>query len=108
MTYITYFLAGALLSNGIPHLVNGLSGRSFPKRFPFKKSHTENTPVEKLLFSPIANVIWGIINFIAGYLLLNEVGNFSVGLTMDMFVVIIGFSVGSIFLAWNFGRIHSD
>lgn len=108
MTYIAYFLAGTLLSNGIPHLINGLSGRSFPKRFPFKKPHTENTPFEKLLFSPIANVIWGIINFTVGYLLLNGIGNFSVGLTGDMLVATAGFSVCSIFLAWNFGRVHSD
>ena len=53
-------------------------------------------------------MIWGIINFTVGYVLLNGIGNFSVGLTGDMLVATVGFSVCSIFLAWNFGRVHSD
>ncbi len=31
--YVAHIFAGAFLINAVPHLVNGLSGRSFPSPF---------------------------------------------------------------------------
>lgn len=56
------FLAAAFLANFVPHFVNGISGIPFPSPF--------SNPPGRGLSSPLTNVIWAFINFIAGYLLL--------------------------------------
>ena len=108
MTALAYFFAGILFSNGIPHLTNGISGRTFPKRFPFKTVEAPETWFERWFFTPIANVIWGMLNFFIGYLLITHVGTFSIAHTNDLVSVSIGFVACSIFLAWNFGRVHAE
>ncbi len=35
--YVAYFFGGAFLANAIPHLVNGISGRSFKARSPLRR-----------------------------------------------------------------------
>lgn len=60
--YITAFLAGAFLANAVPHFVNGVSGNPFPSPFA--------NPPGKGLSSPLVNVLWGLLNLLAGYLLL--------------------------------------
>ncbi len=60
--YIMVFLAAAFLANFVPHFVNGISGIPFPSPF--------SNPPGRGLSSPLTNVIWAFINFIAGYLLL--------------------------------------
>lgn len=55
------FLSGALLSNAIPHLANGTSGRSFPT--PFSRGRI---PAKS---SPVVNVLWGSFNFALGFVL---------------------------------------
>ncbi len=52
--YLSYFFGGAFLANSLPHLINGVSGRSF--QAPFAK------PPGKGLSSPTVNVLWGFIN----------------------------------------------
>ena len=106
MTYLAYFFAGTFFSNGIPHLTNGISGRRFPKRFPFRKAGEPESTFEKWSSTPVSNVIWGMLNYGIGYLLLEKVGDFSMTHTVDIASVILGFVVCSIFLAWNFGRVN--
>jgi hypothetical protein len=108
MTFIAYFFAGTFFSNGIPHLTNGISGRRFPKRFPFRKAGEPATSFERWSSAPVPNVIWGMLNYVIGYLLVNKVGDFSVAQTADIASVILGFVICSIFLSWNFGRVHSE
>jgi hypothetical protein len=103
---ISYFMSGVFISNSIPHIVNGTSGRKFPERFPFKNSSQKETPLEAFFFSPIANVIWGVLNLSIGFVIANSVGKFRIGLTSDMLVFMIGFTATAIFLAWNMGRVH--
>ncbi|PZF10037.1 hypothetical protein DEJ25_13475 [Curtobacterium sp. MCPF17_011] len=55
-------LAGAVLSNAVPHFVNGISGNPFPT--PFAKPPTVG------LSSPVTNTAWGLSNAAAGYALL--------------------------------------
>jgi hypothetical protein len=54
-------IAGAVLVNGIPHFINGVSGREFPSPF----SGGPGT-----LDSAVRNVWWGALNFLIGGLLL--------------------------------------
>lgn len=53
--------AALLLANGVPHFVNGVSGRRFPTAFSGGPG-TEDTP--------LTNVLWGGGNLIVGGILL--------------------------------------
>jgi hypothetical protein len=103
---IAYFLSGAFIANSIPHIVNGTSGRKFPERFPFKKNGRKESKFEAFCFSPIVNVIWGVINMTVGFVVANSTGTFRIGLTPDMLIFMIGFTSTAIFLAWNIGKVH--
>jgi len=59
--YIAAFFAGALLTNVVPHFVNGISGNAFPTPFA--------NPPGKGLSSPLINVLWALCNLLAGYVL---------------------------------------
>ena len=59
--YIAVFFAGLFLSNTIPHFVSGIMGNSFPTPFA--------NPPGVGLSSPVVNVLWGLFNFIIGYIL---------------------------------------
>ena len=82
--YILYFFAGAFLANGVPHFVNGISGRKFP------------TPFVRPLSSPSVNVLWGFANFVVGSVLLTAFGPFSLGLTFESLAAILGALVMSL------------
>ena len=53
MEFIGAFLAGALLFNAIPHLVQGICGK------------THMTPFS-VTSSPVVNILWGWINLLTG------------------------------------------
>jgi hypothetical protein len=99
MVYLAYFAAGLLLANGIPHFVNGISGHRFQSPFSSPPGVGESPP--------LTNVIWGLANFIIGYLLLVGVGEFQSGLSSDALAVGLGFALMSIILSIYFGRIRS-
>lgn len=92
--YAAYFAAGLILANGIPHFTNGVSGRRFPSPF--------GRPPGVGKSSPLSNVLWGLMNFAAGYLLVSGVGDFEAGLSVDLLVFASGFSLMATFLAWYF------
>ena len=60
--YLLYFVSGCFLANGVPHFVKGISGEPFPSPF--------SSPPGIGLSSPLVNVLWGLLNFAAGYLLI--------------------------------------
>lgn len=96
--YLAYFFGGAFLANTLPHLINGISGRSFQS--PFAK------PPGKGLSSSTVNVLWGFSNLVIAYLLVLRVGAFSL---LDMTQVLTlgaGFLVMSVMHARHFGRFH--
>lgn len=97
--YIAYFGAGLFLANGMPHFVNGISGRKFQNPFASPPGVGES--------SPLVNVIWGIINFLIGYALVFGLGDFTIGLTFDALMVALGFLAASIGLALHFGRVRA-
>jgi hypothetical protein len=98
MDYLAYFAAGLFLTNGIPHFVNGISGRKFQSPFASPPGVGES--------SSLTNVVWGLINFVIGYLLLAGVGDFSAGINLDALFFAIGVVVMALIFSWHFGRVR--
>jgi hypothetical protein len=90
IAYIAHFIAAAFLTNGIPHFVNGVSGRRF--RTPFAMPS-----------SPTANVVWGWANFLIAFLLFANVGPLYIGTPGDTIFVAAGMLLTGILLARIFG-----
>jgi hypothetical protein len=98
MDYLAYFAAGLLLTNGVPHFVNGISGRKFQSPFASPPGVGESPP--------LVNVIWGMANFILGYVLVAGVGDYAGGLTSDALMVGSGAILMALILSWHFGRVR--
>ena len=96
--YLAYFLAGVFLANGVPHFVHGISGKRFQSPFASPPGGGET--------SPLVNVIWGLVNFIIGYVLNFEVGNFSFGFTLASLMAGLGAIITALALSWYFGRVR--
>jgi hypothetical protein len=96
IAYIVHFFAAAFMTNGIPHFVNGASGRSFPT--PFAGSALAR------LSSPQVNVIWGWINFLIAFLLFANIGPLYIGTPGDTLFVAAGVLVTGLLLARIFER----
>jgi len=96
--YLSYFFGGAFLSNSLPHLINGVSGRAFQS--PFAK------PPGKGLSSSTVNVLWGFFNLAVAYLLVLRVGAFSIYDIPQLLTLSAGFLLMSVMLARSFGRYH--
>ena len=94
--YLAHFGAGILFTNGVPHLVNGISGHRFQTPFALPLGVGES--------SPLVNVIWGMVNFMIGCVLLFLVGNFTGGFNMDTSVFVLGVFLCGVGLSWPFGR----
>jgi hypothetical protein len=97
--YLAYFFAGIFLANGVPHFVQGISGKKFQSPFASPPAVGES--------SPLVNVIWGLVNFIIGYALIYGVGDFTFGFTTAILVAGLGAIITSMGLAVYFGRIRS-
>ena len=100
MIYIAHFFAAFFLVNGIPHFVQGVSGNSFQSPFASPPGVGES--------SAIVNVIWGFANFIIGYVLLFNFGDFLIGLNVDTFVTGAGALLTGIALGWHFQRVRNS
>jgi hypothetical protein len=96
--YVSYFFGGAFLANMVPHLGNGVSGRSFQS--PFAK------PPGKGLSSSTVNVLWGFFNLVVAYLLLCRVGSFDLLNWQHILPLGAGILFMSLNLARTFGRFH--
>lgn len=97
--YLAYFFAGVFLANGVPHFVNGISGKKFQSPFASPPGVGES--------SPLINVIWGMINFVIGYVLVYGVGSFAGGFSRSVLVLFLGALVTAIGLALHFGRVRN-
>ncbi|MGV8073457.1 MAG: hypothetical protein AB2L11_02685 [Syntrophobacteraceae bacterium] len=96
--YLAHLCAGIFLANGVPHFVNGISGNKFQSPFASPPGVGES--------SPLVNVIWGMVNFAIGCLLLS-VGEFTCGWNMDMASFVVGVVFIAVGLAWHFGRVRN-
>jgi hypothetical protein len=91
--YVSLFLGGAFMANAIPHVVNGMSGRAFPTLLA--------SPPGKGLSSPIVNVFYGAFNLAVGYVLMFQVGDFSIRRIPDVLVA----GGGGLLLASTLSRV---
>ncbi len=98
--YLAYFFGGAFLMNSVPHLVNGVSGRSFPSPF--------SSPPGQGLSPAWVNVLWGLFNLLIGYLLVCRVGTFNLRKTREVAVAGIGALVMALVLAQSFSPIFAS
>ncbi|APR81138.1 Hypothetical protein A7982_06485 [Minicystis rosea] len=96
--YVSYFWGALFLTNAIPHLVSGLSGRPFQS--PFAKPPGEG------LSSSTVNVVWGFFNLVVGYLLVVQVGSFDPKNLGHVGVMAVPSLAGGLFLARRFGRFN--
>jgi len=96
--YLAYFAAGALLANGVPHFVNGISGKRFQSPFAWPPGVGESPP--------LVNVIWGLANFAGGFALIFGVGYFRFGLNRAAIMVGLGALAISALLSVYFGRVR--
>jgi hypothetical protein len=96
--FVSYFFGGAFLANSLPHLINGVSGRSFQS--PFAR------PPGKGLSSPLLNVLWGLFNLAVAWLLVIRVGSFSLHNGLQVATLGAGMLLMSVNLALTFGRLH--
>jgi hypothetical protein len=92
--YIACFFAGMFLANAVPHFVYGICGDRFPT--PFAK------PPGRGLSSPTVNVVWALLNMVAGYFLF-QVGRVSSGNTLALAV----FFMGIVFISIMSSRIFA-
>lgn len=93
---ITLFFAGLFLANGVPHFVNGISGRQFHN--PFLHRFVPDVP------SPLFNVIWGILNFALVLILLNQAKIVHIQINRDTLFFMAGFCFAAIGLSILFNR----
>ena len=95
---VSYFFGGAFLANAVPHFVSGTMGR--PLQSPFAKPPGEG------LSSSTVNVLWGLLNFVIGYLLVLHVGSFDARSMIHIASLAIGALSISLGLARHFGKFH--
>lgn len=95
---LSYFLAGVILANAVPHCVSGMMGKPFQS--PFAKPSGEG------FSSSTINVLWGFFNLVVGYLLVCRVGDFGLRNTTDVLALGAGAFGSALFLARHFGRFN--
>ncbi len=95
---VVHFLAGAVLTNAVPHFVSGVQGKPFQS--PFAK------PPGKGLSSASVNVLWGFFNLLVGYLLVSRVGHLNWRHFSSVLPLALGVLVMALLLARTFGPLH--
>jgi len=97
LIYTSFFFGGACFTNAVPHLVSGLTGRSFPNVF--------SRPIGVGLSPPTVNFGWGWTNLVLGYLLIFRVGTFDVRSMESVLSAGIGSLTIGLTLSRHFGKL---
>lgn len=97
--YLPELLSGAMLANGIPHFVQGVSGNPFQSPFAKPPGVGES--------SPLSNVLWGFANLLAGALLLHFCWPVGDAAWTGWITVGVGVLLMAIFNATHFGKVRS-
>ncbi|HEY1742969.1 MAG TPA: hypothetical protein VGG18_07365 [Granulicella sp.] len=98
-SYIACFFAGMFLTNVVPHFVHGISGNKFPTPFA--------NPPGRGLSSATVNVVWSLVNLVAGFLLF-RLGKISSGDNLALVVFFAGIAVISIMASVSFTKKHAE
>jgi hypothetical protein len=94
--YVSYFFGGSFLSNGIPHVVMGITGHSFPSPIA--------TLSREAVSSAMINVLWGVFNLAMGYFLICSVGTFEIRRTRHVLVAGARALLRALFSAYAFSQ----
>lgn len=97
--YVLEFLGGALLANGVPHFVQGVSGAPFQSPFASPPGIGES--------SPLSNVLWGFGNLVGGGLLLHFFWPQGQGDVAGWIAVGAGALLMSVQLSLHFGKVRA-
>jgi hypothetical protein len=97
--YVYCFLSGMFLANSVPHFVCGVCGNKFPS--PFSK------PPGIGPTSPPVNVIWALVNLVAGYLLFRA-GHVNSDNWITLVVFLAGITLISLQLSIHFQKKKVD
>jgi hypothetical protein len=97
--YVLEFVSGLLLTNGVPHFVQGISGHRFQSPFASPPGIGES--------SPLINALWGFANLALGSILLwffrpqgSEAG-------VGCILLGLGVLLAAVILSTHFGRVRS-
>lgn len=93
--YVACFLAGVFLANFVPHFVHGISGDGFPTPFSRPRGFGPS--------SPTVNVVWALVNLVAGYLLF-DAGHISSESIVRLVVFFAGIAVISLMSSVHFAK----
>lgn len=88
MDLITVLIGAVLVTNGVPHFVQGITGQR------------HMTPFE-VRSSPVVNVLWGMLNIGPGLWLVHRAGAFNRSVIVAAALGVIVTAVG---LAWFWSR----
>jgi hypothetical protein len=97
--YVFEFISGLLLTNGIPHFVQGVSGQWFQSPFAVPAGVGES--------SPLSNALWGFANLAVGFAFLGFFRPQGSGATVGWIVMGLGALVAAVSLSTHFGRVRS-
>ena len=97
--YLLQLLSGALLTNGLPHFVQGLSGNRFQSPFASPPGVGESPP-------PV-NAYWGLSNLVGGAFLLSRFAPQSAHDYLGWGLVVAGALLVSTRLSFHFGHVRA-
>src|SRR5579863_4857492 len=94
------FLSGVLLTNGVPHFVQGISGSRFQSPFASPPGVGES--------SPLINVYWGFANLAVGGVLLTKFAPVPPREYLGWGLVAAGTLLAGTQLSTHFGKVRSN
>jgi hypothetical protein len=98
LNFVSWFFGGFFFANAVPHYVSGIMGHPFQTPFARPRGHG--------LSSSTANVLWGTVNLVLGYVLVCRVGHFNLRSPGDVIAPLFGMLAISLYLARHFGRFN--
>ena len=99
-SYVLEFVSGLLLTNGVPHFVQGVSGHRFQSPFASPPGVGES--------SPLSNALWGFANLALGFLLLSFFRPRGPEAAVGWILVGSGVLLAAVLLSTYFGRVRSN
>jgi len=97
--YVLEFVSGALLANGVPHFVQGISGSPFQSPFAKPPGIGES--------SPVSNVLWGFANLVGGAVLLHFFRPRGPAVVGGWIAVATGALILSVLMSAHFGKVRA-
>jgi hypothetical protein len=94
--YVLEFVSGLLLTNGVPHFVQGVCGNRFQSPFGYPPGIGES--------SPLSNTLWGFANLGAGFVLLWLFA--PQGFVAGWIAMALGVLLAAVWLSTHFGRVR--